>query len=188
MDDNYPLAWIISGVSGAGKSTIGRLFAQRLDGDFLEGDRRHPIANINKMIQQIPLQDEDRLPWIEEIENDIRQAVDKNREMVITCSALKKSFRQQLMSLKRVQLVFIDLPESLLIERLKERKYYMKYPMLASQIKAFEPIGLEESNVIIVNGDSSIDTVISELMTRATHLFPALQQSWWERGSSIQQP
>jgi gluconokinase len=69
--NNYPLAWIMMGVSGSGKTTIGRLFAEKLECDFLEGDRRHPLSNIRKMLSQQPLQDEDRRSWLLNLESDI---------------------------------------------------------------------------------------------------------------------
>ena len=92
--DDYPLVWIIMGVSGSGKTVIGRLLSERLECDFLEGDRRHPPSNIIKMLSQNPLQDEDRRQWLLEIEDDIGRAIDRSRETVITCSALKASYRK----------------------------------------------------------------------------------------------
>lgn len=179
--NNCPLVWIIVGVSGSGKTTVGRLLAQKLECDFLEGDRRHPLTNVVKMISQQPLQEKDRLPWLLEIEDDIRRAIDRNREIVMTCSALKASYRKQLTSLGRVQLVWIDVATSLLEKRLKERlEHYMKPEMLHSQRATFEAISLEE-NVLTVNGNLPIDAVVSELMTKVIRQFPSMKKSWWER-------
>ena len=85
--NNCPLVWVIMGVSGSGKTVVGRLFSERLESDFLEGDWRHPRSNIIKMQSQIPLDDDDRHQWLLEIESDIQRAVAKNRETVLTCSA-----------------------------------------------------------------------------------------------------
>jgi gluconokinase len=179
--NNYPLVWIIIGVSGSGKTSVGRLLAQKLECDFLEGDRRHPLPNVIKMISQQPLQEEDRLPWLLEIEDDLRRAIDRNREIVMTCSALKASYRKQLTSLGRVQLVWLDVNISLLEQRLKERpEHYMKPEMLPSQRAAFEAISLEE-NVITIDGNLPIGAVMSELITKAIRQFPSMKQSWWER-------
>jgi cytidylate kinase len=71
-----PLTWIIISVSGSGKSAIGRLLAQNLKCDFLEGDRRHPLANVLKMSSQQPLTDTDRRPWLLAIEDDLRRSID----------------------------------------------------------------------------------------------------------------
>jgi gluconokinase len=179
--NNCPLVWIIIGMSGSGKTTIGRLLAQKLECDFLEGDRRHPLSNIKKMISQQPLQEEDRFPWLLKIEDDIRGAIDRNQEIVITCSALKASYRKRLESLGKVQLVWLDVSLSILEKRLKERsEHYMKSEMLPSQRAAFEEISPEE-NVITVNGNLSIDVTIDELMAKIIQRFPTMEKPWWER-------
>ena len=157
--------------------------AQELECDFLEGDRRHPLANITKMIAQEPLQEADRLPWLLDIESDIQRAIARNQEIVITCSALKLADRQQLASLGRVQLVWLDVPILVLEQRLSERsEHYMKPEMLDSQIAAFESI-IAEENIITIEGNCSIDTVMNELMIQATQRFPNIQKSWWQRCS-----
>ena len=154
---NCPLVFVIIGVSGSGKTSVGRLLAQKLDCDYLEGDRRHSRSNIIKMNLGQPLQAEDRLPWLLEIETDIRGAITHNRETVITCSALKAAYRKQLSSLERVQIVFLDVDGSVLEQRLQARRgHYMKPEMLSSQIATFELISPAE-NVMIVNGNHSID-------------------------------
>ena len=179
--NNCPLAFVIIGVSGSGKTSVGRLLAQKLDCDYLEGDRRHSLSNIIKMSLEQPLQEEDRLPWLLAIEADIKGAITHNREMVITCSALKASYRKQLRSLGRVQLVLLDVDASVLKQRLNIRhEHYMKPEMLSSQIAAFESISPAE-NVIIINGNHSIDAVVSELTTEIVHRFPSMKKSWWER-------
>lgn len=179
--NHYPFVWIVIGVSGSGKTSVGRLFAQKLECDFLEGDRRHPISNIIKMSSQQPLEEEDRLPWLLEIEDDIRRAIARNRETVMTCSALKASYRKKLASLGRVQLVWLDVAIPKLEQRLQERPdHYMKLEMLLSQIAAFEVIRPEE-NTITVNGNLLIDAVVSELMTTAIERFPIMKKPWWKR-------
>jgi gluconokinase len=179
--NNHPLVWVIIGVSGSGKTTVGRLLAQKLECDFLEGDRRHPLQNVIKMITPQPLQEEDRLPWFLAIEDDIRRAIDLNREIVMTCSALKASYREQLTSLGRVQLVWLDVDVLILDQRLKERSgHYMKCEMLSSQIATFEAISPEE-NVITVDGNLSVDDILSELTTKIFRRFLSMKKPWWER-------
>jgi gluconokinase len=175
--NNRPLVWIIIGVSGSGKTAVGRLLSQKLECDFLEGDRRHPLPNIIKMLSGEALQDEDRHQWLSEIEEDIRRAIDRNQEIVITCSALKASYRKQLTFWKQVQLVWLDVPEPELKRRLQERpNHYMKPEMLSSQIATFEAIGPEE-NVITIYGNLPIDGVVSELVKKV----PSMEKSWWNR-------
>jgi gluconokinase len=177
----HPLIFIIIGVSGSGKSTIGRHFSQALECDFQENDRRHSATNIKKMSQGTPLEDEDRREWLAAIESDIRWSIDRNLEVVMTCSALKAKYRKQLTSLGRTQLIYIKVPKDILKERLAARKnHYMSIEMLDLQISAFEPIQPIES-VITVNGSGSTDEVMSDLMSKLTEQFPSLQQPWWER-------
>lgn len=176
-----PLVWVIIGVCGSGKSVVGRLLSERLECDFLEGDRRHPMANINKMLSHIPLEDEDRRQWLLNIEDDIRWAKNQKREAVITCSCLKASYRKQLASLGQVQLVWISVPEAELAKRMATREnHFMKTEMLKSQLAAFEPISSEE-HVIILNGILTPSEIVDELMRQATQMFPDLKTSWWQR-------
>jgi gluconokinase len=179
--DSCPLVWIIIGVSGSGKSVVGRLLSERLDCDFLEGDRRHPLANIKKMISLKPLADEDRRHWLRNIEADIQRAIVLKREAVITCSCLKSIYRKQLASLGPVQLVWLTVPEEELEQRLANREHhFMQSEMLKSQLATFEPITSEE-HVIIVNGVLSPREIVEELMRQAAQIFPELMLSWWQR-------
>ena len=178
---NCPLVWIIMGVSGSGKTVVGRLLSERLESDFLEGDRRHSRSNIIKMQSQMPLDDGDRHQWLLELEADIQWAVTKNRETVLTCSALKASYRQQLTALERVQLVWLNVPRPDLQCRLLRRaNHYMKPEMLNSQLATFEPIGPEE-NVITIDGRLLPAKIVDELLNQATWLYPDLEKSWWQR-------
>jgi gluconokinase len=178
---NCPLVWIIIGVSGSGKSVAGRLLSEHLDCDFLEGDRRHPLANIKKMISHTPLEDEDRRQWLLNIEADIQRAIVLNSETVITCSGLKYSYRQQFELLDHVQLVWLDVPEEELKRRLANREnHFMQIDLLKSQLEAFEPITSEE-HVIIVNGVLKPREIVEEIMGQAEQIFPDLRRSWWQR-------
>ncbi|MBT9318006.1 AAA family ATPase [Leptothoe spongobia TAU-MAC 1115] len=179
--NDCPLIWIMMGVSGSGKTVVGRLLAERLESDFLEGDRRHPVPNILKMRSQQPLDDKDRHQWLLEIEEDIHRAIAKKRETVLTCSALKVSYRQRLTSLERVQLVWLDVPSVDLERRLRRRSnHYMKPEMLASQLAAVEPISPDE-NVITIDGRLLPAKIVDELLSQATWLYPDLETTWWQR-------
>ena len=180
---DYPLVWIIMGVARSGKTLVGRLLAERLESDFLEGDRRHPGTNIRKMSLQQPLEDPDRRQWLLEIEEDMHRAIAKQRETVLTCSALKASYRKQLTALARVQLVWLDVPKVELQRRLLRRSnHYMRPEMLTSQLVAFEPIRPEE-NVITVDGRLLPAKIVDELLNQANWLFPDLEKPWWQRAS-----
>lgn len=175
--------WIIIGVSGSGKSVVGRLLSERLDCDFLEGDRRHPLANIQKMISLKPLEDEDRRQWLRNIESDIQQAIVLKREAVITCSCLKYIYRKQLTSLGRVQLVWLHVSEEELERRLANReRHFMQGEMLKSQLATFEPISCEE-RVITVNGLLMPREIVEDVMRQAAQIYPDFNLSWWQRYS-----
>lgn len=174
-----PLIWIVMGVSGSGKTVVGRLLAQKLECDFLEGDRRHPLANIQKMHAQQPLTDPDRRPWLMEIERDIQQAIDRHRETVITCSALKADYRRQLTALGRVQLVWLNVPKLELQRRLKNRPdHFMTAEMLDSQLAAFEAIGVDESLATI---DLATPLTPDEIVSKLAQEFPSINMPWWQR-------
>lgn len=176
-----PLVWIVIGVAGSGKTVMGRLLSQQLECDFVEGDRRHPLPNILKMVSHIPLQDSDRQSWLLAMEADIQRAIALNRETVLTCSALKLSYRKQLTAPERVQIVWLNVSEAELERRLSQRtNHYMQLEMLRSQIAAFEPIQPEE-NAIIVDGLLSPVEVVTDLLNTSTRLFPSLKKSWWQR-------
>ena len=182
---NCPLVWIIMGVAGLGKTLVGRLLAERLESDFLEGDWRHPLPNIDKMSSHQPLDNDDRQQWLLEIEEDIRRAITKHRETVLTCSALKASYRKQLTALARVQLVWLDVPKAELQRRLLRRSnHYMRPEMLNSQLAAFEPIRPDE-NVITLDGRLLPAKIVDELLNQATWLFPDLEKPWWQRAGMI---
>ncbi|WP_299403323.1 gluconokinase, GntK/IdnK-type [Acaryochloris sp. IP29b_bin.148] len=176
-----PLVWVMMGVAGSGKTTVGRLLAARLDCDFLEGDRRHPRANIQKMAAYIPLTEGDRQQWLDAIAADIRQAIHLKREIVITCSALKRAHRQRLRALGPVQLVGLELPESVLCQRLNQRcHHYMPAQLLASQLEAFEAIGVEEA-ILTVNATLLPAEIVDQIWQQAIDRYPPLERAWWHR-------
>ncbi len=179
--DAYPIVWIIIGVAGSGKTLIGRRLAAQRECDFLEGDRRHPSANVAKMLAQKPLTDTDRAAWLQAMMADIQRAIDRNYETVLTCSALKRAYRRQLQVSDRVQLVWINVAEVELQRRLAQRAdHYMQPDMLRSQLAAFEPIALGE-NVITVDGSQLPEAIVVDILSQAKQRFPNLAKPWWER-------
>jgi gluconokinase len=174
-----PLIWMVMGVSGSGKTVVGRLLAQKLECDFLEGDRRHPMSNIQKMHSQQPLTDADRRPWLLEIDRDVRRAIDRRRETVLTCSALKADYRRQLAALGRVRLIWLNVPKPELHRRLKSRPdHFMTAAMLDSQLAAFEAVGADESIVAI---DLANPLTPDEIISKLARAFPSINMPWWQR-------
>lgn len=176
-----PLVWVIIGVSGSGKTAIGRLLSQRLECDFLEGDRRHPQANVLKMQAHMPLTDDDREQWLLAIAADIHHAIAHTRETVITCSALKVAYRKRLMISDQVQLVWLNVPTPELERRLTGRsRHYMKSDLLRSQLDAFEPPRPEE-HAIVLNGVLSPHQIVDNLLDRTAQFCPEIKAEWWRR-------
>lgn len=139
MQDLTPsgLIVVVMGVSGAGKTTIGRLLAERLGVPFIEGDDHHPSANVAKMAGGTPLEDEDRWPWLDALNAVLR----KEKRAVLACSALKESYRMRLLrDLGDVRLVHLQGDKALIAGRLAARRHrYMPATLLESQLAALEP-------------------------------------------------
>jgi gluconokinase len=130
---------VITGVTGSGKSTIGRLLATQLQWKFYEGDDFHPPANIEKLTRGAPLDDKDRLPWLMAIRGRIRAAIDRGENAVIACSALKESYRRVLRTGPEVVLIHLDANPELIDERLKRRiGHFMNPSLIRSQFETLE--------------------------------------------------
>jgi gluconokinase len=135
------------GVSGSGKSTVGRALASRLGWAFRDGDALHPPENVAKMRAGHPLDDDDRAPWLAAVAACIDAWRQAGRAGVVACSALKRRYREAIVGADRpeVQLVFLDGPHHLLAERLARRQgHFMPPSLLDSQLAALEPPGPEE--------------------------------------------
>jgi gluconokinase len=128
---------VVMGVSGAGKSTIGELLASRLRCRFLDADQFHPAANVAKMAAGTPLTDEDRWPWLQNLNFKLREG----QTAVLACSALKESYRQALASgLTDCRFVHLNGNIELIRARLKQRQHrYMPASLLESQFATLEP-------------------------------------------------
>ncbi len=128
---------VLMGVSGSGKTTIGQGLADELGWKFYDGDDFHPASNVEKMARGIPLDDEDRAPWLESLRELIESCLARGE--VLACSALKRSYRERLLVDARVKLVYLKGDYELLKERLEGRRgHFMKPGMLDSQFAALE--------------------------------------------------
>jgi len=156
-----PRVIIVMGVSGSGKSTVGALLASRNQGMFFDADDFHPEENIRKMASGVPLDDEDRAPWLERLRKEVIDAVPGGGFAVLACSALKKSYREQLgVGTPGVDLVYLEGGADLLNKRLKSRSsHYMKAGMLESQLATLEEPGPAEGFTV------GIDASVEEILT-----------------------
>jgi gluconokinase len=145
-------ALVVMGVSGSGKTTVGRLLAKRLDWEFADADRYHPPANIAKMAAGVPLDDEDREPWLLSLRELIDERLAAGQSLVLACSALKRRYRQVLGDADdRVEFVYLKGSRELIRRRMQERSaHYMKPEMLDSQFEALE----EPENALVCEIDA----------------------------------
>jgi gluconokinase len=142
---------VVMGPSGVGKTTVAELVAARLGWVFAEGDSFHPPENIAKMSHGIPLEDADREPWLGLIRDWIRRQAEDGRNTVITCSALKRRYRDILRGAGiRVRFVELSVDPRLVAERLAARKgHYMPPSLLASQFADLEELGPDEDGIVV---------------------------------------
>jgi gluconokinase len=135
-----PRVIVIMGVTGTGKSTIGELLAKRHGGRYFDADDFHPPANVEKMSGGTPLNDEDRLPWLQRLRSEVIDSAPEDQLTLLACSALKRAYRD-LLGLDRegIRTVYLHGHPSTLLERLESRSgHYMKAEMLDSQLEAME--------------------------------------------------
>lgn len=132
--------FIVLGVSGSGKSTVGRMLADRLGCPFYDGDDFHPPENRDKMSRGIPLTDEDRAGWLQALADLIRRRLQADESGVLACSALKEKYRQVLrVDPARVRFVYLRGDYALILARMHTRRgHYMQPGMLKSQFEALE--------------------------------------------------
>jgi gluconokinase/shikimate kinase len=150
---------VVMGVSGSGKSTVAGVLAGRLGWDLEEGDDLHPAANVVKMHGGHPLDDADRWPWLERVAGWIREHTDTGRPGVITCSALKRSYRDILRG-DSVIFVLLDGTRGQLGQRLAERHdHFMPAALLDSQFATLERPGPDEHALVIDISPSAADQV-----------------------------
>ena len=128
---------VLMGVSGAGKTTIGRRLARRLAWPFIDADDYHPSANVAKMAAGVALTDEDRWPWLDALNRRMRE----ERDAIVACSALKHAYRERLLAgIADARVVFLSGSRALIAQRLAERKHrYMPASLLDSQFATLEP-------------------------------------------------
>lgn len=158
--------YIIMGVSGSGKSTIGKLLSDRLNCQFYDGDDFHPPSNLQKMNNDIPLTDSDRQAWLEKLQALITSVLDIEEEGVLACSALKSKYRQ-ILSNDNPKVVFIYLQGDYdcLKSRIQSRQgHFMGVDLLRSQFETLE----EPKDAVIVNVCLEPRAIVAEILNKIT--------------------
>lgn len=155
-------SFILMGVSSTGKTSVGTEVAHRLGIKLIDGDDLHPRANIIKMGEGHPLNDEDRAPWLERIRDAAFSLEHKSEVGIIVCSALKKKYRDQIRDgNSNVKFLFLHGFYDVILERMRQRKgHYMKESMLKSQFETLEVPGADEPDVISIDINAPFDEVV----------------------------
>lgn len=149
---------VLMGVTGAGKTTIGRLLAEKLGWTFYDADDFHPQSNVEKMRRGEPLTDDDRVAWLDSLEELIRNKLQSQTNIVLACSALKASYRSNLLIDAQVRLVYLKSTRSLIEERLAERRgHYMNPSLIESQFEILE----EPERAIVFDAAGSPEGVVA---------------------------
>jgi carbohydrate kinase (thermoresistant glucokinase family) len=159
-----PPILLVMGVSGSGKTTVAKALADALDWPFEEGDELHPPANIAKMRAGIPLDDADRKPWLEAVGRWIDGQIAKGEPGLITCSALKRAYRDELLGGRaQARLVFLTGSPQVLEERVEHRSgHFMPASLLASQLETLEPPAPDE-HAIVIDIDQSVEDQVRQI-------------------------
>ncbi|WP_406815451.1 gluconokinase [Mycobacterium sp. M23085] len=159
------VAIVVMGVSGSGKSTVGAALAHRLGVPFVDADTLHPAANVAKMAAGEPLDDDDRYPWLERVGEWLAAHPDG---AVVSCSALKRKYRDQLRAhCPAVKFLHLSGSAELIANRLAARTdHFMPVTLLRSQLDTLEPLGPDEAGMTIdvsLDVDAIVDTVVKTL-------------------------
>lgn len=156
---------ILMGVSGSGKTVIGKALAQAIHSEFIDGDNLHSQRNVDKMAAGIPLTDADRLDWLELIAKVGRDHVKQGISCIIACSALKKSYRNLLrQNNDSIRFVYLKGSFELIHSRISKRSHqYMPSSLLQSQFDTLEEPQSDEDDVFTVSIDQEVSGIVSEI-------------------------
>ncbi len=149
------------GVSGSGKTTIGRMLAERLDVEYAEGDEFHPPGNVAKMAAGLPLNDEERYPWLAAVAEWIGERLRSGEGGVVACSALKRRYRDVLRGAgPGVRFLHLDVDQGAVAARVAARAgHFMPVSLVGSQFEALEPLHSDEQGAVVDAGQPPEETV-----------------------------
>ncbi|MFS2003376.1 gluconokinase [Duganella sp. CT11-25] len=150
------IRWVVMGVSGCGKSTVGQALATAQGVPYIEGDQFHPDANVAKMSAGIPLNDDDRAGWLLALQAQVRDAQQRNAGLVMSCSALKRRYRDLLrQGDPALRFAHLNGPKELISARMQARaNHYMPPSLLDSQFRDLEPLQADEAGITLDIGEA----------------------------------
>lgn len=167
LNGSVPQSLVIMGVTGSGKTTVGQMLAQKLGWEFYDADHFHPEENVAKMSNGIPLDDNDRIPWLKALATLISSSHSQGQSLVLACSALKNTYRAMLRdSSDNVKFIYLKGDESLIGGRLNARKnHFMNPALLPSQFAVLEEPNQEEAVHIDIHPEPEaiVNNIISHL-------------------------
>lgn len=145
------IRWVVMGVSGSGKSTVGQALAEASGVPYVEGDKFHPEANVAKMSAGVPLTDEDRVGWLLALQAQIRDARQRDAGLVVSCSSLKRRYRDLLREGDpALRFAHLNGPKELIAARMQARvDHYMPTSLLDSQFRDLEPLQADEAGLTL---------------------------------------
>ena len=152
--------YIVMGVAGCGKTTIGSKLARSLGVLFLDADDFHPEANLKKMSSGIPLDDSDRIPWLESLREELRS----NRGCVLACSALKQNYRSMLEDADRnTRFIMLDISKETARRRLLSRaNHFMPETLIDSQFDSLE----RPTDALVIDAEAPVDSVLDVILRK----------------------
>jgi gluconokinase len=150
------IRWVVMGVSGCGKSTVGQALATAQGVPYIEGDEFHPEANVAKMSAGVPLNDDDRAGWLLALQAQVRDAQQRNAGLVMSCSALKRRYRDLLrQGDPALRFAHLNGPKELISARMQARaNHYMPPSLLDSQFRDLEPLQADEAGITLDIGEA----------------------------------
>jgi gluconokinase len=162
MPKKHPQAVILMGVAGSGKTAVGLQVARQLDWIFLDADDFHPPANIEKMKHGIPLNDQDRAPWLQRLHDEIQNQNAEGRSVILACSALKESYRKVLHDeIFPPRFVYLDVDPETIRDRLQHRsEHFFPRELMESQFAALE----KPKDAITVDARKPLADVVSQVI------------------------
>jgi gluconokinase len=162
MPNDNPQAVVLMGVAGSGKTAVGKQVADKLHWLFLDADNFHPPANIEKMKHGIPLNDDDRAPWLQRLHDELQHQINKHSSVILACSALKESYRKILRDeTLPPTFIYLDVDPQTIKERLSHRSsHFFPKELMDSQFATLE----KPKDAVLVDARKPLDEVVTAVI------------------------